>query len=871
MLTALRHKNARRPSRDASGGGFRRHRGDLAFGLIEVMVALMVLLIAIVPLDWLIVSITHQASQARAKVAATGVAEKWLEYYNTLPLSSFPADLPATVPEPAVVIAGATYHTTVQLQWAETGLSGNLCTPGSTPQVISAISQVTWGSANSPIASTNRVQEQTVINPPYGLLQPNSGFLALQVDGASGPLTTPVGQTVTATVTPSPYAVGGSTAITVPAGGCIFTTALKGTYTVSLSSTGTASPYLYVDSGEHVAATSKALTVANGATTSYIMTYDEGGAIGLSYPSASGLAGGLQCPTASKCFAWGYGAAGNVQMIQGSPGGSYSAVTLPAGVSAITDVSCETSSNCYFTGIGASNSAVLLDDNSGTVTAVTLPGPATELTSVACLNTSTCYATGTDGDASAVLVSIAGTTAANALPALTGEQGTLLASIECSNSNNCIAVGSGITVPTSGTGTPNALVLTTGGTNWAMSPVPAGPSAASEITCDTNAGVNPPICVAAIQDAGTTVMTTADDGATWAVAASFPTGYTAIGPMACTGATNCTVALQQVTATATTATTASTVNGTSWSIDTGWQPPSLQLITGLTCPSSTACLASGVGSGGAGTAVNTGLSTTSAGSWSVTSSGTASYFAGIGCVSSTACIVTGGSDVGPVAYVTSDGGSTWSAPGAASGFSTLSWSTSTVTGLPITVSNGLLTPTQVYQAISPGGATIPTLVPNLFPFTSTSSQPDYSLWAGDTACLNEVPPSTDLVPIPVTSGTTSSALVPLTLLPIAAVRPNGTPVAGAAVSLTVSPTLAAAGCPSDAFGVPATTSAGLAEVGIPTSVPVGGTPMAYTVTVSAGGQSASAPLAVNATGITNQTTGVTYPYPSPVPFVLNMP
>jgi hypothetical protein len=84
----------------------------------------------------------------------------------------------------------------------------------------------------------------------------------------------------------------------------------------------------------------------------------------------------------------------------------------------------------------------------------------------------------------------------------------------------------------------------------------------------------------------------------------------------------------------------------------------------------------------------------------------------------------------------------------------------------------------------------------------------------------------------------------------------------------VSVTVTTAGCPGDVFGVPASTSSGLSEVGIPTSAVVGGTPMTYSVTVSAGGQSSSATLAVNATGVTNQTTGVTYPYPTAVPFVL---
>ncbi len=840
---------------------------DQGFGLIEVIVALSLLMIATVPIELLVATITGQAAQVREKVAASGVAEQWLEHYNNLPLSSFPANLPATITEPDTTIAGTNYHASVQLQWAESGLAGNLCTPGSTPQVISAIANVTWGSAIQATAGYNRVQEQTVINPPYGLLQPDQGFLAIQVNGAAGPLTTPIGQTVTATIAPSPYAGGGaSAALTVPAGGCIFTAAANGTYTVTLSSSGTSSPYLYVDNNEHTNPASVALTVSSGTTTSDIMTYDEGGAISLSYPSTAGLAGGMACPLTTECFAWGWGS-GGADLLRGTPSGGFALVTLPVGVSAITDVWCESADTCYLTGIGASNAGVLLAYNDGTITSVSLPVPSTALNSVACLNNSTCYAVGADGAGAGVLVSVNGTTATNALPAVAGLTLGPLVSIECSNSNNCIVVGTGTTVSPTGASAPTAVVLTTSGTNWSSSPVPTGTSAATAVACDPFSGTNPPICIAAVQTTQPTVMASTDDGATWALAASFPVGVTGIGPMACTGPSNCVVALQTVTAASTTATTASTVDGANWATDTGW-PSDLQLLTGLACPTSGECLASGVGASGAGVGVNSSITATSAGTWTTSQPGPSSYLSGIGCTSSTSCLTVGGSHVGPVAYVTSNGGSAWSAPPTGSAFYSLAWSSSAVTGLPITVSNGLLPGTQTYQPVAAGGASNATLIPNLYPFSATGTQPDYGAWTGDLGCLNEVPPSTDLVPIPVTSGTTGTATVPLTLLAVEAVRPNGTPISGAQVSLSVSTT----GCPADSFGVPATSAAGLVTLGVPTGVTVASNPMTYSVTVSDGGQTSGPDtIVVDPTGVTNQTTGLTYPYPSPVPFVLNVP
>jgi Tfp pilus assembly protein PilV len=846
----------------------RHRRGDQGFGLIEVVVALAVLMIAIVPLEFLIANITSQAAQVREKVAATGVAEKWLEYYNNLPLSSFPHNLPTTIAEPATVIGGITYNANVQLQWGDAGLTGNLCTTGSTPQIVSAIANVTWGSSAGIQAGGNQVQEQTVINPPYGLLQPNQGFLALQVDGATGPLTTPDGESVIATISPSPYAAGvASAAVTVPAGGCIFTAANNGTYTIALSTTGTASPYLYVDNTESLSPSSVPLTVASGSTRSYVMTYDEGGAIGLTYAATAGLAGGGSCPTASTCFEWGWGPGGVEDLLQGSPSGGYSLVPLPTGVTAITDVSCLSATVCYFTGVGPSNTGLLIDDNGGTLSTISIPVPSTVLSSVACLNASTCYAVGTNNSSTAVLLAVNGTSATSAMPTVSGITIATLNSVECSNSNNCLAVGSGTTVPTTGTPSPTAVVLATTGSNWSSSTVPGGVTRALSVACDPYSGANTPICVTAVQTTQPTVMTSPDDGVTWTVATAFPAGVTSVGPLACTGPSNCVATVQTIAASGTTAATASTTDGTHWALDTGW-PNDLESITALVCPSASSCLASGVDSTSGIVASNTAISATSAGTWRTQSLAPSQFLSNVGCMSTSACVATGGSATGPVAFVTSDSGTTWTAPTLASHFSTLTWSPSPVTALPITVSNGLLPGTQTKQMVTAGGSTNPTLIPNLFPFSSTATQPDYGVWAGDNGCLNEVPNPSDLDPIPVTGGQTSPASIPLSLLAIAVNRPNGTPVSGASAALTVS----TAGCPADTFGVPVTSSAGLIEVGIPTGVTVGSTAMTYSITVSASGQtSGPTSLAIGPTGVTNVTTGLSYPYPTPVPFTLNVP
>jgi hypothetical protein len=854
---------------------------DRAFGLIEVVVALALLMMTMIPMGYLLTSIAQQSATVRQKVAATGLAEQLLSQYNTLPLAQLLAKaggLPATVPAPDQTLGGAVYHSQVQLQWAETGLNGNLCQPGSTPQVISAIAKVWWGAGATSATTTDEVQEQTVINPPYGYLQSGQGFLAVQVDDAAGnPLVTPAGLSVNATVTPDPFTGTGSDTLLVPSNpvtplnsGCIFISALNLTYTVKLHGS-TGSPYQFVDNHETPIPSSPSLQVRTGVTASATMVYDEGGAMSLTYSSTASLSGGFACPTATDCFGWGRGSSG-ADVVHFASSGTFSLLNLPTGVTSITGVSCE-SSACYFAGIGSTSTGaatgVLLEDQGGTVTSVPLAVPSTALTAVACLNNSTCYATGTDADTSGVLVSISAGTTANALPVVTSLTITTLTSIECSNSNNCIATGSGTITPTTGAATPTAVVLTTSGQTWLPSPVPASATAASTIACDPFSGTNPPICVVAVQAGGPNIMSTTNDGATWAMATSFPTGVTDIGPIACTGSSSCVAAIQSVSATATSATTITTTDGQNWSVTPSpgpGLPPDLEAVTGMTCPASGKCLISGVGASGSGVA----LSNNGGSTWTIQFPGETSFLSGVGCLSASTCGVVGEAPTGPTAFMTANGGSSWAPASGASGFASLAWSPQPVTGLPITVANGLIPNGGVYQPVlySSASSTDPTLIPNLFPFSMAKAQPAYAAWAGDQQCLNEVPNSVDLAPILVTAGTTTPATIPQVLLGISVNRPNnGTPVNGASVSLAV----AGSNCANDAFGVPSTGTDGVVAVGIPTGVTVSGVAMTYVITVTDAGQSTSATITIDPTGITNSTTGVTYPDPTPVPFVLNVP
>lgn len=831
--------------------GSQVHRGDAGVGLIEVIVALVILTIATIPLAYVMTSVTQQSATARARIGAVGVAEHILEYYNNLALDdgSFPTVGGAPITA-SYTVGSITYQTNTYLTWGETGLDGNLCTVGSVPQIINTQAIVTWGQGNS-------VQESTVINPPYGLITPTSGFLAVQVNNAAGK-----GQSFTPPAQPIQVSLSPTTGITtpptqVPDGGCIFVEAPAGSYTVTLSSP-TASPFSYVDDEENLSTQVK-VAVPPEATGYGSVAYDQGGAINVGYASQTSLADGVSCPVAGICFTLGRETTGALVLEDNNS--VWSALTLPAGVSGIAGVGCLSATQCVLAGFGTGSGPVGillgLNATTGVVTQLSIPNGinASQLTGVTCpASGSSCVVTGTASGTTGVLLTTNGTTVANALPSTGTTTVTTLNGSACSSSTQCFAVGSGTNA-----GNPVGVVLVWSGAAWTLqTTVPATVTAISSISCSTGASY---MCTAAVTNSGApTLLSTSNGGTTpWSPASTIPS-TTLVGPLACTGQQTCAAALVQMSGATTTSIVATTVNGgTNWSASPGF-PAGIGAISSLVCSSSTQCLIAGSNTSGAVAAQLSG------GTWTMqTLPGAGTFAAGLSCDTTTHCVATGESATGPLAYTTGNGGSSWTqvAGNAPTGIGTLTNTGLTALGLPLTYQN-VQTAAETYVSTPYTTATAadPTLIPNLFPFVGTTGAA-YSAWSGD--CPADEPPTSAISSTLVTPGSyapsSGALLLPLTYLRLRMVDQNGLPMVGAAVTATVT----TSGCPGDVFSLPASQNDGLVEVGLP----IGSSALTYTINATDNGKSGTANISVSANGVLNATTNTTYPYPLPVPIALS--
>ncbi len=161
--------------------GRRLRRDDAGFGLVEVMLSLSVLLVVLVASSYLVDNVVQQAATSREKVAATELAEQWLEQLSNAPIASLQAYIAKDVqltPSP-VVVASVPFTVWGHLEWGDTGATHSLCTSGNPPQVIRATVTVKWAG--------QALGETTIINPPYGTVVPGDGFLSIQIVGLNSP------------------------------------------------------------------------------------------------------------------------------------------------------------------------------------------------------------------------------------------------------------------------------------------------------------------------------------------------------------------------------------------------------------------------------------------------------------------------------------------------------------------------------------------------------------------------------------------------------------------------------------------------------------------------------------------------------------
>ncbi len=227
------------------------------------------------------------------------------------------------------------------------------------------------------------------------------------------------------------------------------------------------------------------------------------------------------------------------------------------------------------------------------------------------------------------------------------------------------------------------------------------------------------------------------------------------------------------------------------------------------------------------------------------------FLSGVSCyvASALTCVAAGATEHGAVLLVGTKGatGFTW----AASTPVTPTHSTRTVQGLveptlPISARNTALASSYVRACTARGTALCTTIGP-LFPYSS-----GYTVGAGN--CLPELATSTAVETIPATTSTTFGppAVVPLGLLAVEVLH-NGSPVAGATVTVTVRDSTAACN----------TTTVKLGTTEADGSLAVASIIETYTIKVTNGSTSKTVKAKVNPDSVTD-TTGSSALLPSPL-------
>lgn len=289
--------------------------------------------------------------------------------------------------------------------------------------------------------------------------------------------------------------------------------------------------------------------------------------------------------------------------------------TLPAGStgSGLNGIHCTASTTCTavgdYTDVNFDQWALVERLSSGTWSLQTMPRPAgatsTSLASVSCTSSTFCMAVGSyvsGGVSSPLSASWNGTSwTLRTVPTVALSTGTSLASVSCTSGTACVAVGTYL--DSSGVPTPTA--VTWNGTSWALLTmvVPRSASATfmTGVSCTSGTAC---MAVGVATTSGGAVFAVAErlSGTTWtdqtASIAAAPAGATgtAFNGVSCTTSSHCTAVGYYLDAGSVQRTFAEGWSGgTSWAHQASPNPANSDgaVFNGVSCTSSSACL--GVG------------------------------------------------------------------------------------------------------------------------------------------------------------------------------------------------------------------------------------------------------------------------------------
>jgi len=610
--------------------------------ILEVLVAFMILLIIMVPVATVLANVLSQAGDARHKIAALSVAEKWLEslndtgphYNHTVPTVDVPIKVGTSCTGTCTTVTGMKYRAVGSFSWATptNGAHPDICTSGSVPDVLRLTVTVTWG------PSTGQTITDTILTdfPPSGL--PENGFIGVQLQRSPtdpATLATPksasgttdwgggvstrvqdIPVTITRTLATQPAHPSGtySPKITHPtSNGCDFVQLPPGSYKVSVGPESLTTAFVEPGSTNDTAAypyPTGPVTVSIDQVTGVHFLYDEGAYVKVDYPDTTAADGSVTC-SAQACVATGQSPSGT--STDGSTGtvATVSTISLTGtthswshihtltgqGISKIESTECM-ASLCIAAGYGPTGAAVVVHKPAtpGTAwskTALPTAGlpPGLVVTEIRCPSPTTCLAIGSGRTGSAVFV---GTISTGSVTwTAVGEPSVNLTQLTCPGATACRAIGSASTVA--------GVILagapaTAGSWTWALAEgtLTLKLTVLRRIDCPTSTS-----CLAiGTGTSGTLLLAgTKSAGGTWGWTSYLtPAGVSSLSGLDCPAATSCiAVGTEGTSGAAIVSGTGTGTKSTSWTWVSDVLPTGVTSLDQVTCPSTTACLAAGTG------------------------------------------------------------------------------------------------------------------------------------------------------------------------------------------------------------------------------------------------------------------------------------